>query len=346
MRRTTTAILLVKPLLLALGADSGNEAPKSVFLRNSEIYVAEAGSMEARQLTTDGLPKSFPVWSKDGTRIAFERGAEGRALADLVTMRPDGTGLQVVPFRPIEANVLGMRFVEGIEWISDQRVVVYGGVNPSTVEYAVVDLAAGKEVKWYAVDGFEWTASPDGSHAAYVGGIPHFTPEADRRPQLCLDDECVMGQPFRGYPQSGSHAEFGTPPVWSPDGKAVAIATENYATKARAFIVRPLNGRPSAYPFPAGVSDPFQLAWDSKGLVVTSGSLVWRLRPGASALAQVDEHADATDLARAGQMRAALARTLAKGGVADADFWCESCPLRTLPRRRTNNPSYGSWWRK
>jgi len=108
-------------------------------------------------------------------------------MAVLVTMRPDGTLLRQVPFRPAEAHVSGMRFIEGLEWISDRDIVVYGSLNPSTVEYAVVDLQAGKEVRSHLVDGYRWAASPDGSHAAYAGYLPHFTPEAERRPQLCFD---------------------------------------------------------------------------------------------------------------------------------------------------------------
>ena len=37
-----------------------------------------------------------------------------------------------------------MRFVEEIKWISAREIAVSGSVNPSTVEYAIVDTDSGK----------------------------------------------------------------------------------------------------------------------------------------------------------------------------------------------------------
>ena len=339
-------------LICGLWTNLQGQSLRSVFVKNSEVYVAQPGQKEARQLTADGLPKSLPVWSKDGTQIAFQRGAQGRAMAELVTMRPDGTPIRSVLFRPLDSHIEGMRFIEGLGWVSDHRVVAYGGVNPSTVDYSIVDLAVGKEVGWYGVDGFLWAASPDGSHAAYVGLVPHFTPEADRRPQLCFDGECGMSESATGapalktggYPNTRMHLEFGTAPVWSPDGTAVAIAAEDYNTKARDIVVRPLEGRASVYPLPDGVTDPLQVVWGSEGLAIVAGDHCWRLPARASAFVRVDAGAAMIDFTRALRMLAVEKETFAKQGVTDFDCWCESCPIRVLARRRTNTPIYGSRW--
>ena len=40
--------------------------------------------------------------------------------------------------------------------------------------------------------------------AAYIA---HFTPEADRRSQLCLDDECYFDKPRRGSPALARYIE-------------------------------------------------------------------------------------------------------------------------------------------
>jgi hypothetical protein len=195
MRAATVASVTLVLLLLA-GAN-GHQVGLSIFLKNSEVYVGTPGSGDARQLTDDGRAKGLLVQSKDGSRFAFVRESKGE-LADIVVMRPDGTGFREIHFRPVEANVSGMRGLEELAWISGQRLVAAGSVNPSTAEYAVIDTETGKEVGGYLVDGFGWEASPDGSHVAYVGYIPHFTPEASRRPQFCLDDECSFGTPFKG----------------------------------------------------------------------------------------------------------------------------------------------------
>jgi len=281
------AIIVFAPItgmLLSFAVASGFQAGQSVFLKNSEVYVGTPGSGEARQLTDDGRPKGLLVQSKGGSRFAFVRESKGE-LADILVMRPDGTGLREIHFRPVEANVSGMRGVEDLRWISEQRLVASGSVNPSTGEYAVIDVEAGKEVAWYLVDGFTWEASPDGSHAAYVGYIPHFTPEVSRHPQFCLDDECPFLKPSRGYQRADAHLEFTSKPIWSSDSSAVAIIAENYQTKAESVIVRPVGGKPVEVAAPPEADDSsLQVSWDGKALVVRAGSRAWRLEPGASAL--------------------------------------------------------------
>ena len=108
----------------------GDQAAESVFVKGSEIYCTKPGTSEVRQLTTDGLGKGLLVTSKDGRRFAFVRDCQGRALGDIVVMLPDGTTLREIRFRPPEAHVSGMRFIEGLEWISDQRLVVFGKREP------------------------------------------------------------------------------------------------------------------------------------------------------------------------------------------------------------------------
>jgi len=280
--RSTTVFASIAGMLLMLAGAGGYQAGQSVFLKNSEVYVSAPGSGVARQLTDDGRPKGLLVQSRAGSRLAFVRESKGE-LADIVVMRPDGTGLSEIHFRPVEGDISGMRGVEELTWISEQRLVASGSLNPSTAEYAVIDVDTGKQVAGYFVDGFDWEASPDGSHAAYVGYIPHFTPEASRRPQFCLDEECTFGSPFRGYPGPKVHVEFTSKPIWSSDGSAVAITAEDYETKAESVFVRPVGGKPVEFTAPPGSEGGLQMSWNETSLVVRAGTHVWRLDHGASA---------------------------------------------------------------
>jgi hypothetical protein len=196
-------------------------------------------------------------------------------------MLPDGTRLRNIVFRPEEAHVSGMRFVERLQWMSNRRLAVSGSVNPSTGEYVVVDVETGLEVAWYAVDGFNWSASPDGMHVAYVGNVVHFTPEADRRPQLCVDDECRPGTQPTGYPGLDRHLEYTMAPIWSHDGSAVAITAEDYETNKPSVIVRRLQGKPVQYS-PANSDAKIRISWDSGTLELRAGQATWRLAPGSS----------------------------------------------------------------
>jgi hypothetical protein len=117
---------------------------------------------------------------------------------------------------------------------------------------------------------------------AYVGYIPHFTPEDRRRPQFCLDSECGIDKPFGGYPDPTRHLEFKGPPVWSPDGGAAAIAAESYETNAESVIVRPVGGKPLEFAVPPGAGGSVRFSWEGKNLVIRAGNGAWRLESGAT----------------------------------------------------------------
>jgi len=202
-------------------------------------------------------------------------------MADIVVMHTNGSLLNEIHFRPIGEAVSGMRGVEHMEWISERRLVAAGSINPSTCEYAVIDVETGKQVAGNLVDGFTWVASPDGEHAAYLGFIGHFTPEADRRPRICLDDECGLGPP-RGYPTEDLHANFITSPEWSPDSSAVAIIAENYDTHVDSVIVRHVGGKTLDILAPSQAEGSLGVAWNGNVLVLSGTNRRWRLEPGAS----------------------------------------------------------------
>jgi hypothetical protein len=280
MRATITMLAAMQTASILVAAGDGPIA-SSAFVKGSEVYVTVPGSSEPRQITSDGLGKGEVALAKDGTLIAFVRETKLEELADIVVMRPDGTTAREIHFRPAEAHVSGMRFVEGLQWITNRRLAVSGSMNPSNAEYAVVDLETGKEVAWYPVDGFGFAPSPDGSHVAYERMVVHFTPEADRRPELCVDDECLADRPQRGYPSQDRHVEFTSYPVWSPDGTRVAITAEDYTTKAQSVIVRQPGGRTVEFTPPpeAGVGGAaLTFSWQDNTIYISKSNGEWKLQ--------------------------------------------------------------------
>ena len=80
---------------------------------------------------------SLPVWSRDGTKIAYiENTNSAQALATLVIVDKFGQGLSRTAIKPLPNGEVrsGMRFVESVEWIGPEQVAVSGSVNPSTTE--------------------------------------------------------------------------------------------------------------------------------------------------------------------------------------------------------------------
>jgi WD40-like Beta Propeller Repeat len=275
---------LVVILIAGLAAAADDPVAESAYLKGTEIYVTTAGSDQARQITSDGIRKGDVILSKDGRRIAFIKESHPKELCGLVVIRPDGTPVREIHFRPAGGlPSVGMRFVEGLLWISNQRLALYGSMNPSTVEYAVIDVKTGEEVGGYYVDGFTLAPSPDGSHVAYEAYIPHFSAEADHRPQLCIDDECGFGKPGRGYPGTGRHIEFTSRPVWSPDGTRVAITAADYTTKLPSVIVRQPGGKTAEFAPPPDAGGGLTLSWEDNTIAIKTANGQWKLQAGTSA---------------------------------------------------------------
>jgi len=175
-----------------------------------------------------------------------------------------------------------MRGVESFDWMGEQHLLLSGSLNPSTGEYVVIDVATGLTVASYYTEGSSFVPSPDGSHVAYVGLIPHFTPEDQRRPMFCLDDECLFGQPARGYQRGATHLEYDLPPIWAPDGSSVAMLARNFDTHVQSVVVRRAGGTSVEFIPPEGETGRVQFAWDSGAAVARVGDQVWRLGADAA----------------------------------------------------------------
>jgi hypothetical protein len=261
------------------------------------------------------------------------RDSQARALADIVVISSAGKTLREISFRPAGSNVSGMRFVEELQWISNQRLAVSGSVNPSTGEYAVIDIRSGKEIDWFGADGYSLVPSLDGKHVAYEEQVPHFTPEEEHRPRLCIDHECVFGKPgARDYPVSPRHVEFLTFLVWSPSSSAVAIAAEDYQTKKLSLVVKPLEGKPSEYALASSSTAGIQISWAGETVFVSSEDGSWKLEPNGTALIRIEPGAVPADWAEARQMKLAEKSRLGLGPTDHVDCWCASCALWFLPR--------------
>jgi hypothetical protein len=327
-----------------------------VFLKGNEIAVSDDGK-NVEQITHDGLHKNLPVWSKDGLKIAFLRQVNKKAALDnLVVIDRQGHVLKSILVHPAgqEDEDSGMRGVETVQWLSNNRIALRGSINPSTSENMIYDVQSGKlidennvvEVSGDAAlqmlfgkskahpkglpgdffdDGTSVGYSPDGNHAAYITGAPHFASDTERRPTLTVDNQPIFPA------NKESPVKFITAPQWSSDSRFVAILAEETATKAASLVVYRLGGKSEALPLGVNVGTP-SLSWTDNRFLVKLGqsTLQWRsddnsFGPAENAVVE-PTGPDASSKAKFGEL-------VKKAGGHDPDIWCQSC----FPRRVSVN---------
>jgi hypothetical protein len=324
-------ILFLTFAVLISGAQIAPLAVKSVFVKDNEIFVATDGS-QPRQVTRDGIGKFLPLWSKDGSKIAFNQVIDGkRGLGELVVIDERGHQIKNVLLRPRDAAPPeGLRYVESMEWLSENRIAISGTQNISVIETVVVDLTSGKE----AVDivnngGKEPVFSRDGLHFAYLDGTPHFSPQQSWRPTLNIDDKPV-------FPKAGHRVTFLSRPQWSGGSDKLAILAKDYQTKKSSVVIWHSSAEVSQIALDYVSDDQVDLFWNGANLFIKSGDRAWRVDNGAVVEVPRDAAISPLDQAKLDAKRSEA--VVHEAGVGnDADFWCQSCSLAALPRKASIN---------
>ena len=319
------------------------------FVQNGQICVT--GAAKAVQcLTSDSRAKYLPVWSLDGNRIAFiEISDNPSALAIANVMDRNGSTIARIPIKAKGPGEIrsGMRDVESVEWISSNRLVVSGSVNPSSREYVIVDVGARQVVDEFISDEYRASFSADGLSYAAVAGAPHFTPRESRASTLVVNGRRLDGLVPSGIEIAGS-------PAWAPDGSAIAIPLRYATSRTGAdsvMIWERGSGAKHLIPAPSRIRD---VRWRDKELVAASmpategqGQLAtvtqgWELpiitKPfGVSGWQPVVDPAVLSTTQEDEKLRSELRGGLVVDGGINIDIWCASCGLSNLLRRVPHN---------
>lgn len=349
-------VLVVLALFVVCITNALAQTPqtKAVFRIGNDIYtMAEDG--ELRQLTFDGKPKGWPIWSKGGSKIAYSPDVDPSiALGDIAIIDGEsGRQLQEIHVCPTDPKVgYSVERIDGIEWLTDDRIAAVGSVNPSTAETFVYDIKTGSQVDDYIDDAGGAVFSPDGKHVATLSGSPHWTPEDSKEPELDIDDQRV-------YPAKGVHMELVSGPTWSDDGSRIAAVFRNYQTNEISLVVCGLHGQCIGSALPSGTQntvDDYLIQWSGSRVYVTSDRLSALI--GASTVKswsfQQDEARAMPDKAPrylqptaldspqirlaklhqvGGDEAVTIFNNIQKLGGSEADFWCQNCALATMPRK-------------
>lgn len=136
----------------------------------TDIYVMGADGSNVTRLTDDPLPEFMPVWSPDGSRIAFVREADPvpAAFTGIYTMNPDGSDV-----KRVSSSDGGSDF--GPSWSPDGSRIAFAAIRKEDWGIWVVNADGSNEQQILGggaigfVNNPVW--SPDGSLIAFVGNV-------------------------------------------------------------------------------------------------------------------------------------------------------------------------------
>lgn len=238
---------------------------------------------------------SAPTWSQDHERIAYFRFCPqvGQCEPKLVLCDPNGAVLKEFSLAPTK-DWDGCNSVNRIDFIDRRRLGVDCHVSPSLSEYSELDQESGQALRHWLGFGFAW--SPDNSHLAYHGWIPHFSPPFGHSSYLQIDGKTVYPphavtsavsspgphgtrlEPHTIQESGGLYRnihEFYGAFFWAPDSKRVAFIDRIYDWKSvdntlmdageqnvRFFLVIAGEGiKPSVLPVSDGCNSRLQIEW-------------------------------------------------------------------------------------
>ena len=343
-------LLFAATLALAWPVQAQMRAPFAVLSRQTgpatvlhptvptEIFLTEAAG-GTRQLTRDGLRKQLPVVSPEGGRIAYVLPDVADAASHLVIIDLRGRRLADIAIEPkssAAAYIGNMTGIDRVEWLgAGNKIAVRGWINPSQAHFYVLDATTGATLADFiddnGRDGPDSAAafSRDGSHFAYVTGLPHFSGLAEDgarhnyegRPALAIDytPKVLANAPYR----------FIAPLAWSPARNILAALTQDAKSGAVYLVTAEIGvGSPrfSQVAVPAHGTAPLRMDWSRDGRLAISQERpaaravreAWVFNPVSGKLVSLSADAvDAFDTAR-GEIAAARAAFATRLGAATA----------------------------
>jgi len=270
----------------------------------TDIWLADAQSGAARQLTSAKKSSMAPAWSPDGRTIAFVSDRSDKRQIYVI----DPQGGEAQPLTTVDEGV------GSFAWSPDGKTIAFTSTEGKSAavkerdkkygEFQIVDAdqrmaqlflltVATKETRplthgAFTVGRFAW--SPDGTRIAFdhqVNGSPGSSGTANIS-IVTVADGAVRDLVTQDGPD--------THPVWSPDGSQIAFETSMasaayFYTNHPIAIVSAAGGTPTALTTSFD-EDPNIIAWKTNGLFFTASertyAYLYRLDAGTHAIAKVD----------------------------------------------------------
>ena len=261
IRSTSVQLLVAAPLLISLvttigpaqGAYPGTNGRVAFETNrdgNLENYSMDPDGSDEVNLTNDPAEDTDPVWSPDGTRIAFVKASEGHD--NVWVMNADGSGQTNLTPGAVTTGQAN----EGTNptWSPDGTRIAYAssqgeiwamnadGTNKVNLTDTVPSVGLEIQPAW----------SPDGTHIAYVRGADIWVMDADGSDQtpLTMTTGALQDEKAPDWSPDGSQIVYGKGssvwrmnadgsgqvevvpnsvlPAWSPDGTRIVFSSSAF----------------------------------------------------------------------------------------------------------------------
>ncbi len=183
-------IMLVLICFFLMLAYAHEAKGKAVFDKEGDLWMVDDDGTNLKQITHGRNGGNTPVWSPDGTQIAFFVGFPYENTVGKLTII-DTTGEIIksfgIPSRNIEEGYI--RFIDKLDWIDSNRIGVAGSMDPSTDVYRIIDITSGKEIKSYFGAKFVWSSSKD--KIAMRGWYPQDAPAEIKSDYIQINEESI-----------------------------------------------------------------------------------------------------------------------------------------------------------
>ena len=270
-----TPSLVVSPSETATATALGSQVVFAASLAdNEELYLADPATGRLTRLTHDPAPDAVPVWSPDGSHLAFIRFAEDGS-SRIHVMNADGTGdrlltdragaMEISPTWSPDGRQIAFATVTGNGGAAtDSELFLVGAEGGAPRQLTHDPLGKPNDPVW----------SPDGSLIAFDVGDP--------TPALHVIDPVTGNQHQLSEPDSKLRINW--PLLWAPDGSALAFAASGHDGQQDAYTVDragghlvDLSGDRGTEGAPAWSPDGSQLAFwsdrDGGGDIYTIGRM-------------------------------------------------------------------------
>jgi YD repeat-containing protein len=314
------------------GASLPSHAPniRVVGISNGQVVVVSSDG-SSHNLTYAGDRKYRPVWSPDGSMIAYlESTPSSVALSRLVIMRVDGSVIAKALVHPVgdPSSNTDIRYIESLRWAGNKKIVLSGGINPSTVEYIEFRVGNPSATNDFMADGFQVDYSRDGNHSAVVAGSVHWALGDAPSPTLTID-----GKPVASL--TDHHVKFLSNPSWAPDNASVAIVIGAEDSQQANVFIRRSTGMETRVRLPSGTRH--ELLWDEDGnlyaivdgLSPENPARAFWVKPAIGKLQSVEAKA-IPEMSAAAVGKAAV-QSMQAQGLQDVDIWSANAPESAKP---------------